>query len=824
MPRAANRLLLAAWVLLGPGMARAEPVVQAGRADLSETRLEVDGPVRLDGAWDFAPGVALGPGDPWPEGAGALQVPGSWSKKSVGGVTQPISGVGTYRLRLRLPRERPRELGLRLAGVNSAFTLSVDGRWVSGNGRVALTKSETEARVHPLTTSFTAAGDETEIRIAVANYHHRKGGVRRPVYVGTSEQLQLGARWRIAFDAVVAALALIIGFHHFFLWGLRRRDLTNLAFSLFALTMGGRALLVGEGVLPGLVWTEMPYDARIALEYLTMNLGVPLLWWIMREMFPEEVPRWVCVIAWALALPLMLLVLVTPATVFTYTAVASRALIGLSIPVAIFALLRAAQRGREGAGLILVGQLMLSAAVGHDILLHTGMVPTDIELGTLGFVGLLGCQALVLTQRFSRSFDRVEALSRELSAAHGYNESILFSLRSGVLTFDTEGRVAKANLAAARILGVDGELPGRDAATLFEANGWVLENMRRVDLRGAAVHSDNRELAGADDDEPVWANVSVAPLVDTEGASLGQLMLIDDVSHERRMKATMARYMSREVADRLLEGGAAALGGQLSQATVLFSDIRKFSTVAEGLGPTGTVQMLNEYFTIMVDEVFRHEGILDKYIGDAIMAVFGSIGSDEHHARRAVECAVGMLRLSGELNRVRVERGDVAINIGIGLNTDEIVHGNIGSPRRMDYTVIGDGVNLAARLESANVTYGTQLLVSEFTLAALSDDDRAAVAHRELDLVAVKGKTQAVRVYEILEHRSDDVRPLCEGFGDALSLYRARDWTAASTAFRILASRFADDGPSRLYVDRCAHFSANPPPQDWDGVWRMKTK
>jgi class 3 adenylate cyclase/PAS domain-containing protein len=810
-------------VLLVSQALAAAPRASDGVLDLRSWDLAEE-PARLDGEWDFAPGVLLEPSEPWPDHSGPLKVPGSWTGKEVDGQTLESEGVGTYRLRVQLPEDRPEDLALRTSDIAAAFVLTVDGEHVSQLGVPAMTADATVGQVHPHAVSFEHEGQSLELRVTVANFDHRKGGIRRPILLGDADQLQRSARSRVAFDAVVAAFAVLIGLYHLLLWAVRPSDRTNLAFASFALMMGFRGMLVGETLFAGLLFPDIPYSWRIVLEYVSMNAGFPLLWWIMRAMFPREVPRWLLTASVVVAAPLVLLPLLTSPLFFTKTVLLSRALMLLSIPLSIAAVSLAAWRGRDGAGLILVGQLALSAAVVHDILFHSGSIQHDIEVGTLGFVCLLTAQALVLAFRYSRSFARVEKLSRELSVAHAYNEGILFSLRSGVLTFDLAGRVAKANAAAGRILGLQSSPEGQSADTVFgQDNGWVLQDMAKVRESGKAVNTDDSTLVRAEG--TVSANVSLAPLTDTEQEPLGLLMLLDDVSAERRLKATMARYMSREVAERLIAGGEQALSGQLSEATVLFSDIRKFSTVSEGLGPKGTVQMLNEYFTIMVDEVFNHEGILDKYIGDAIMAVFGALGSDENHALRALRCSVGMLRLSEQLNLARVARGDVAIAIGIGLNTDQIVHGNIGSPMRMDYTVIGDGVNLAARLESANVTYGTQLLISEFTLAAVPEAELKSYLHRELDLVAVKGKTQAVRVFEVLEHRRSAAwEAQVAAFDEALGLYRSREWRGAAEAFAALVERIPEDGPARLYRDRCQHFVSEPPPADWDGVWRMKTK
>ncbi len=206
--------------------------------------------------------------------------------------------------------------------------------------------------------------------------------------------------------------------------------------------------------------------------------------------------------------------------------------------------------------------------------------------------------------------------------------------------------------------------------------------------------------------------------------------MIEDISSEKRMKSTMSRYMDPGVAAQLLAGGEDALGGKSVTATVLFSDIRGFTTLSEELGPNGTVSLLNEYFSIMVEVITKQGGMLDKFIGDAIMAAFGlPVGVTT--TMRIAPCA----RPSGwstpwrNGTRNARPRARRPCTIGIGLNTDTVVSGNIGSPRRMDYTIIGDGVNLASRLEGACKEYAARILMSENTYKRL----RGTYRVREID-------------------------------------------------------------------------------------------
>jgi adenylate cyclase len=300
--------------------------------------------------------------------------------------------------------------------------------------------------------------------------------------------------------------------------------------------------------------------------------------------------------------------------------------------------------------------------------------------------------------------------------------------------------------------------------------------------------------------------------------------MIEDITSEKRLKATMSRYMDPSIAEKALQAGAEILGGQSSVASVLFSDIRNFTTFTEELGPQATVSLLNEYFTIMVDCIQYEGGHLDKFIGDAIMAVFGTPLAHEDDEDRAVRAALHMLRELNGYNVRRAKDGKRPIDIGIGINTDTVVSGNIGSPRRMDYTVIGDGVNLASRLEGACKKYHAHLLISEHTFRKL----RGTYRSREIDRVVVQGKTQPVGVIEIVDYHSDESFPNCmevlNNFRYGLKCYRDRRWSEGIRAFRDALELNPTDHVSQMYIERCEHLRDSPPADDWNGVWVMQSK
>jgi len=415
-------------------------------------------------------------------------------------------------------------------------------------------------------------------------------------------------------------------------------------------------------------------------------------------------------------------------------------------------------------------------------------------------------------------------LFEDVQNMKNYNESMLESMSNGVVTIDEDGKVVTCNASGLRILHCDDEkdIIGKEAQEFFAIeNAWINERLERLEETQEADITMDQELKRGDDKHSV--NVHFLPLVTEEGKKLGSMMMIEDISSEKRMKSTMSRYMDPGLADQLMQGGEDILGGKSLEATILFSDVRSFTTLTESLGPQGTVQMLNEYFTIMVDCITREGGMLDKFIGDAIMAGFGVPLPLEDQEDRALRAAISMLRELADWNVERVKKGDLPIDMGIGLNTDNVVSGNIGSPKRMDFTMIGDGVNLAARLESACKQYSAKLLISEFTYKKLKGTYRI----RDVDRVIVKGKTEPVEVYEVLDFHTDETFPnLMEAvnhFKSGRQFYNKGEWDKAIKAFNEAIGLNPNDKLAKTYIERCEHLKADAP-ADWNGVWVMTSK
>ncbi|MBI5526507.1 MAG: adenylate/guanylate cyclase domain-containing protein [Deltaproteobacteria bacterium] len=291
-----------------------------------------------------------------------------------------------------------------------------------------------------------------------------------------------------------------------------------------------------------------------------------------------------------------------------------------------------------------------------------------------------------------------------------------------------------------------------------------------------------------------------------------------------RIRKTFSTYVTKSVVEEVLRDPTKLqLGGQKKVLTVFFSDIRGFTSISEKLKPEQLVHQLNEYLTPMTNLVFKHEGTLDKYMGDAIMAIFGAPLDQPDHAARCCATALDMMDELKVLRASWKERGLPEINIGIGINTGEMIVGNMGSDVKFEYTVIGDNVNLGSRLEGVNKEYGTNIIISEFTQAQIAGQ----FAVRELDLIRVKGKKEPVKTFELVSRGmpTPEQQTYISTFEDGLKAFRTQKWEAAAALFaKSDGMRPGGDPPSKRYLERIEYLKENAPDADWDGVWVMKTK
>jgi adenylate cyclase len=291
----------------------------------------------------------------------------------------------------------------------------------------------------------------------------------------------------------------------------------------------------------------------------------------------------------------------------------------------------------------------------------------------------------------------------------------------------------------------------------------------------------------------------------------------------KKIKGAFSYYVSSSVVNEMLKDPERLkLGGEKKDLSVLFSDIRGFTTISESLPPEELVHLLNEYLTVMTDVVFKYDGTLDKYMGDAIMAIYGAPLDQEDHPSRACLSALEMMEALERLNQKWIGEGKPPVDIGIGINTGMMMVGNMGSDQRFDYTVMGDEVNLGSRLEGANKNYRTNILLSQFTYERVKDQ----FVCMEVDRVRVKGKQLPVNIYQLHGHdRVPEARQnAIVRFDQGLQLYRQQKWDEAVKIFSSVSELDPGLYAADLYIRRCQELKSHPPSPDWDGVFTMTTK
>ena len=326
-----------------------------------------------------------------------------------------------------------------------------------------------------------------------------------------------------------------------------------------------------------------------------------------------------------------------------------------------------------------------------------------------------------------------------------------------------------------------------------------------------------------------WLNLLVPALTLSTNVLLVSLYRsLFEEKEKRRVRAAFGQYLSPEVIRRLLVNPR-LVEPRKTDITVMFSDIRGFTTISEKLDAQELAVFLNQYLSDMTGLVFEHHGTLDKYIGDAVMAFWGAPFEEPGHASRGCQTALKMMDRVREMQKKWEAEGKPHLDIGIGLNTGVASVGNMGSVLRYGYTALGDTVNLSSRLEGLNKDYGTHILVNETTYAAAKDE---GFVFRELDLIRVKGKLQPVTIYELIGLAGqnsvygapEEVHARIFLFQQARGLYRKRAWAEAQKTFQTILDKWPDEGPSRTYWKRCQDYLFDEPSSGWDGVFTMTHK
>lgn len=389
-------------------------------------------------------------------------------------------------------------------------------------------------------------------------------------------------------------------------------------------------------------------------------------------------------------------------------------------------------------------------------------------------------------------------------------------LESGVLGFDFGGRLTSFNGAAARMVAPTVLAVGVRIDDIFSDFNAIIAEQIRDGMRDGDRTQSEIDMCDANGD---WISLrlTIGPQRNATGQTSGSLVLLEDTGREKRMKTLLDRTLSASVADQMIAASPADAIGQTREVTILFADLRDFTKLSEALGAAGMVALLNEYFSFMADIIRAKGGVIDKYIGDAIMALFGAPLSHGDDADRAVAAARDMIRALDLFNDERSRAGLVPIRIGIGLATGEVIAGTIGSSDRLNFTVIGNAVNLASRLEGQTKPYGVPILACGTTIARLT----RPADQRRIDVVQVKGQEQPTTVHEIRLDQAPSTN--AKRFAAAFELYQSGAFVKAAAAFGAITRQDKTDSVAQQLQVRCEALAAKPP-KPWAGIWRLTEK
>lgn len=342
-------------------------------------------------------------------------------------------------------------------------------------------------------------------------------------------------------------------------------------------------------------------------------------------------------------------------------------------------------------------------------------------------------------------------LIENIKEAKTFNDNVMQSIVTGVFTTNLMGEINHVNRAAASIINLDREaVIGNHYEYVFESNEMINALISKCE-EGLETVSES-EIQIECNGKSTSVNISVSPLLNDQNEPIGSVVAMEDLSNLDKLKSTFKKYVSKQIVDQLLENeDMLNLGGQEQEATILFSDIRGFTSMSETMPPNEVVETLNEYFNLMIEIIFKYNGTLDKIIGDALMVIYGAPNSTEKDTENAVLTAIEMQEKLIEFNQQRIIHSKLPITIGIGINRGRVISGNIGSRQQMNFTVIGDSVNLASRLCSA--AKADEIIVSDTVWKQVKNNKQ--FKGRKLNPIKVKGKSKPIEIREVLYQRPD---------------------------------------------------------------------
>jgi len=414
-------------------------------------------------------------------------------------------------------------------------------------------------------------------------------------------------------------------------------------------------------------------------------------------------------------------------------------------------------------------------------------------------------------------------LFEEINNIKNYLNILFENLDNGILTIDKDGIIKTVNKRFCAIIGVQQEaLIGKYYKSLAPKQFSFLDYSEYTFRSGEKFEKHHIESIDINNQKLIF-NFNALPMKTKNGGNIGVINVIKDITSEERVRENLNRYLPQHVINEIINKDDLSLfNGQYRQCSILFSDIRNFTSLTEPLEAIETVKLLNNYFDVMVESIFNYQGVLDKLIGDAIMATFGIPYKTNNDAVNAVCAGIEMIGKLGIVNQFpKIESN---LDIGVGIATGNVISGNIGSKKRFEYTVIGNAVNLASRLESLTKFYGLRMLICEHTFKEV-----AHLFHcREIDCIKAKGKQKSVTIYTILNKAdvtlSRAEQAFIKSYADGLVFYRNKNFTRAIEAFTKTLTINPSDKPAQILLSRCKDYEQVPPNANWSGTWAFSQK
>lgn len=414
-------------------------------------------------------------------------------------------------------------------------------------------------------------------------------------------------------------------------------------------------------------------------------------------------------------------------------------------------------------------------------------------------------------------------LFEEIKEIKNYLNILFENLDNGILTIDKNGIIKTVNKRFCDIIGTQQkQLVGQYYKNLDHKYFSFLDYSDYTFRSGEKFEKQHIESLDLNNQKLVF-NFNALPMTSNEGKKIGVINVIQDITSEERVRKNLNRYLPQHVINEIIsKDDLSVFNGTYRTCSILFSDIRNFTSLAEELEAIKVVDFLNDYFDIMVNSVVQHHGVLDKLIGDAVMATFGIPYPSPNDVKNAVNTALEMINNLTFLNSLQSLPSK--INIGIGIATGDVISGNIGSKTRFEYTVIGDSVNLASRLEGLTKFYGLHILICETTFKRIKD----IFICREIDRIKVKGKQQPVSIYTIVKKATAVLAPKEELFlrtyAKGLAFYRKQEFDKATAYFSKARLLNSQDQPTQILLARCRDFMTSPPEENWCGTWAFSQK